>query len=516
MDKLSSKTERELAEFIGTFAYDPLGFVMAVFPWGQDTLADGTVNVRLQNKPDRKAAPEKWQIKFLKALGGFMVENAQRKALDLDYFVWRSAVASGHGVGKSALVAWLIIFFMSTRPDCRGIVTANTGDQLEGKTWPELGVWHDLAINKHWFGRTATTFFFAQYPEEKRKNYGFVAQTVSPERSEAFAGLHNAGSAVVMIMDEASGIDAKVTEVAEGAMTDGEPFLIKFGNPTRPDGDFYDCFTKPEKAELYYRDMVDNREVSLVNQMAIANLLKQYGEDSDEAKVRVYGQFPVQAFDGFLSPSIVTDAMTRELWEDASAPLILGVDVARYGNDRTIIYPRKGRDARTYPVWAFKGLSTTDVARKVADYAMVYKPDAIVIESTGPGAGVVDQLRAWGYQVHEVHPGAQSAKAHAFGRLRDEWWGTAREWIYAGGCLRDDKDLFGELTKIQYRVDGGGETKLSIESKKLMKERLGFSPDLADGFVLTFAVKQIIKRGAPDRPFGARQQASLDYDMYAL
>lgn len=510
MDKLSPKAEKELAEFVAGFRYNFSGLVLALFPWGQPTLPDGSSN------PLRDAkGPEPWQRKFLKALDEFMLENAYRKQLELDYLVWRSAIASGHGIGKSALVAMLIICFMSTRPDCRGVVTANTGDQLEGKTWPELGVWHELALNKHWFGRTATTFFFAAYPEEKRKNYGFVAQTVSPERSEAFAGLHNRDSAVVMIMDEASGIDAKVTEVAEGAMTDGEPFMFKFGNPTRPEGDFYDCFYKSETAEMYYRDSVDSRSVSFTNKMAIADIIRKWGEESDEAKVRVYGQFPTQAFDGFLSPSVVSEAMQRELWDDPAAPLILGVDVARYGNDRTVLYPRKGRDARTFPVWEFKGLNTTDVARKVADYIMQFKPDGVIVESTGPGAGVIDQLRSWGYRVHEVHPGAQAEETTQFGRMRDKWWFHLREWLYAGGCLREDKEIFNELTKIQYKVEGKGETKLVLESKKLMKERLTFSPDKADGLVLTFAAP-IIKRTADGhRPMGGRSQAALDYDMYA-
>lgn len=508
--RLSPKTEKELAQFIAGFRYNFYGLIMALFPWGQPTLPDGSSN------PLRDAkGPELWQTKFLKALDAFMLENAYRKDLDLDYLVWRSAIASGHGIGKSALVAMLIICFMSTRADCRGVVTANTGDQLEGKTWPELGVWHELAINKHWFGRTATTFYFSQYPEEKRKNYGFVAQTVSPERSEAFAGLHNRDSAVVMIMDEASGIDAKVTEVAEGAMTDGEPFMFKFGNPTRPEGDFYDCFYKPEVAEMYYRDTVDSREVSFTNKMAINDILRKWGEDSDEAKVRVYGQFPTMAFDGFLSPAIVSEAMARDLWEDPAQPFILGIDVARYGNDRTVFYPRKGRDARTLPVWEFKGLSTTDVAKKAADYIIQYKPDGVIIESTGPGAGVIDTLRSWGYKIHEVHPGANSAQPERYGRVRDEWWHALREWIYVGGCLREDKEIFNELTKILYHVDGKSETKTVLESKKLMKERLGFSPDKADALVLTFAAKIVKRDGTGDRPNGGRTQAALDYDMYA-
>lgn len=509
----SLKTEKELAEAIAAFRYSPLNFVKFIFPWG---VRDGPL------WPPSRAPRviEKWQEVFLRALGEHMTENALRQDMGLDYKVFRAAVTSGHGVGKSTLIAWLVLFFMSTRPECRGVVTANTQAQLELKTWPELGKWHDMLINKHWFARTATQIFFAAYTDEtKKKNYMFNAQTVSTETPEGFQGLHNLESAVVVLVDEASGIDEKVMEIIEGAMTDGEPFIVKFGNPTRPDGEFFEC-AEGKYAHMYYHQSVDSREVTFTNKEAIADIVRKYGENSDEAKVRVYGQFPSVAFDGFIPPALVSECQQREVWRDDNAPLVLGIDVARYGNDRTVLFGRKGRDARTWPSWDFKGLDSVQVAEKVAEWAMTYKPDAIVVEnSANSGSGVIDTLRHWNYKVFEVYPGARSAQPQLYDRLREEWWVAARQWMYDGGCLDPaDTELFSELTKLRYKVDHHHGTQLQVEAKAEMKKRIGFSPDRADAFVLTFAQRFVRKNiwNAPQQGLQTRQRAIVDYDVMAL
>ena len=323
---LSSEKEAELAEFIAQFYDDPYGFVMAVFPWGEPELADGSLNP-LANK----TGPEPWQRELLEDMGRHIKNNIILRELGLDMEVFRSAVASGHGIGKSAMVSWLIYFLMSTRVDTRGAVTASTQFQLEDKTWPELSKWHNLAINKHWFLWTATTFSFAAYPEDKRKNYRATAASVSETNTEAFAGLHNEGGTVFVLFDEASGVFKKIWEVADGALTDGEAFMFAFGNPTKPDGEFADCFDK--HAHMYRTRHVDSREVSFTNKNALADILRKYGEDSDEAKVRVKGQFPSQSFNGFFAADMIQASVDREEYGDPGAALIMAVDVARFGND---------------------------------------------------------------------------------------------------------------------------------------------------------------------------------------
>lgn len=500
---LAPDTEKKLAEYIAQFRYDFLGLVMALFPWGQK----GTP---LANRN----GPYKWQRELLVELGRFMRENAFRKQLDLDYLVWRSAVASGHGVGKSAFVAWLIYCIMSTRPNARGVVTANTGTQLETKTWPELAKWHAMALNKHWFTWTSTSFFFAQYPPDRQKNYMTSALTVSEENTEAFAGMHNDESAVFAIFDEASGIISNVWEVVEGALTDGEPFFFVFGNPTRPEGEFYNCFDKYK--QMYWRKHVDSREVPGTNKSQLNNIIDKYGADSDEAKIRVYGQFPTKSYDGFINAQLVHDAMTRQSFTDHGEALIMGVDVASSGADTTVICFRQGKDARSIPWTVLYGATDLIVANRVAELANKYRPDAIVIESIGPGAGVISALKIWNYRVVEFHPGIRQHKESLFYNNRAEVWHKGREWLQDGGCLPDNPELFKQLTQMIYTLDLQ-EQKIVMESKRDMRARGLPSPDDADSLMLTFAVK-VARRDMMASRSGLKrsdQTSITDYDVLA-
>lgn len=479
-DKISVDKERELAEFIAGFYADPYGFVMAVFPWGEPQLPDGSFNP-LHDKD----GPEDWQREELIALGEHIKKNQVLVDLGLDMEVYRLAIASGHGIGKSAFVSWIILFLMSTRVDTRMAVTASTQFQLEDKTWPELSKWHNLMLNRHWFLWSATALSFAAYPEAKRKNYRATAATVSETNTEAFAGLHNEGKTVAIVFDEASGVYPKIWEVADGALTDGEAFFFAFGNPTKPDGEFADCFDK--HAHMYRNRHVDSREVSFTNKNALNDIIRKYGEDSDEAKVRVKGQFPSQSFNGFIQSDAVDEAMQREEYGDPGAALIMAIDVARFGNDKSVIKFRQGRDARSIPALKFGKLSTVQLAEVAAREINAKRPDAVVIESTGPGAGVIDILRDKGYRIHEVHPGSAAVAHEHFVNKRAEYWAAMRDWIYDQGVLEADPELRSQLISIMYTLDRH-EQRIKLEAKEDMKKRGLPSPDEADTLALTFAV----------------------------
>lgn len=502
---LSSEKEAELAEFIAQFYDDPYGFVMAVFPWGEPELADGSLNP-LANK----TGPEPWQRELLEDMGRHIKNNIILRELGLDMEVFRSAVASGHGIGKSAMVSWLIYFLMSTRVDTRGAVTASTQFQLEDKTWPELSKWHNLAINKHWFLWTATTFSFAAYPEDKRKNYRATAASVSETNTEAFAGLHNEGGTVFVLFDEASGVFKKIWEVADGALTDGEAFMFAFGNPTKPDGEFADCFDK--HAHMYRTRHVDSREVSFTNKNALADILRKYGEDSDEAKVRVKGQFPSQSFNGFFAADMIQASVDRDEYGDPGAALIMAVDVARFGNDKSVIGFRQGRNAR-FPILEFGKISTVQLVQIVAGEINAKRPDAVVIEGTGIGAGVIDQLRALGYKIIEVHPGAAATRHDLYINRRAEYFSDFRDWVYDEGCLPNDPKLRAEMLGMMYSLDRH-EQRVKIEAKEDMKKRGLSSPDRADMLALTFAVKIPRRDLNKVRVAGRKPRAKIDYDPF--
>ena len=517
---LSIERETELARFIASFRNDPYGLVMAMYPWGSRRLPDGgkeriagmeTLPNGSPNPLIDKTGPDKWQRRELIALGKHMQENADREELGLEMIPWKAAYGTGHGVGKTAFVSWIIHIIMSTRRDTRGAVTATTQFQLDDKTWAELAKWHDLLINKHWFKWSASAYTFAPYPEEKQKNYRIAAATVSEHNTEAFAGLHNEGKAVLIIFDEASGVRGKVWEVAEGAMTDGEVFFFALGNCTDPDGEFAKCF---DEYEAFYRTQrIDSRDVELSNKLAIQQMIDKYGYESDVVKVRVRGIFPSQSYNGFISSDAVNEAMKREeVRVDRDAPLIMAVDVAHYGTDETIIGFRQGWDARSIPMLTFRGLNTIQVADRVAKIADARKPDGIIIESVGPGIGVIDQLKARNYRVHRAYPGAPHASQH-YVNNRAEWWSQMRDWIYEHGCIPEDKELYQQLTQVQYTLSRHS-GKTLIESKEDMRKRGLPSPDRADMLMLTFAIKiaRRDRRNMLDAEAGRHRTAKIEYD----
>jgi hypothetical protein len=478
---ISKDAEAALAEFVASFFADPYGFVMAMYPWGQPTLPDGSPNILA----DRKG-PEPWQRELLEDLGAHIRQNIELIELGLQPRVFRSAIASGHDVGKSAIVAWLIQIFMSTRVDTRGAVTASTQFQLEDKTWPELAKWHKLLLNKHWFKWSATTYSFAAYAEDQQKNYRTTAATVSKDNTEAFAGLHNEGRTVFVIFDEASGVDNKIWEVSEGALMDGEAFFFAFGNPTKPEGEFADCFDK--NRHLYRTRHIDSRTVSHTNKSALAFIVEKYGgEDTDQVKVRIRGLFPENTYDGFMDATMVRECMQRETaLVDPNAPLYMAVDVANKGGDEIVIGFRQGWNARL-PRHIFTNVRHKELLERVTKIADIHRPDIIIVECVGMGIPMCDDLEDLGYRVFRAYPGALSKQDYY--NMRTVWWAEMRDWIYEPlSAIDNDEDLFRQLTTIQYKLrksDG----KTLMESKDEMRERGLPSPDRADMLMLTFAVK---------------------------
>ena len=500
---VSKEVDEQLADFAGQFTFDFPGLVDAMFPWGSPPF---------DMPPYDK--PKKWRYEVLRQVSDHRRENHFRRLLGLDPVPFRLAIASGHGVGKSTLVAWLILCFMVTVPDVRGVVTANTAAQLETKTWPELGKWNGHSIFKHWFNWTATNLVYAPYPEDRRKNYMFNAATVSEENSEAFAGLHNVGSCAVVIFDEASGIPPILYEIADGvaAQSGTEFFFFAFGNPTRPDGPFFDCFYLHSKLFQVLLNL-DNRDVEGTNLIAQEQIIEKYGAESDEVKVRVKGQFPSKSMDGFISESVIAAAQRREVFADPSAPIIIGCDVARFGGDETCIRVRQGRNARTVhePIKIPYGRST-EVTRRLKELCDKLDADAIVIEGLDAGTGVIDQLAEAGYPVFEIHPNQRAEMHKRFGNLRAEMWAAFRDWLAGKGCIDSDPDLAGDLKNMRYRVETGeGQARgLLMEPKAKMRDRGLPSPDDGDSLALTFAVQINRRDERGNRRVGGSQAISAE------
>ena len=463
--------KQELANDIFGFFDDPLSFVLYAFPWGQP----GTV---LEDFPD---GPDAWAREEFAHMASHIRKNMDLKALKQQMEPYQLAVASGHGIGKSCFVAWLVLWLMSTRRHCRGVVTANTQIQLEGKTWAELAKWWNLAINKDWFKWTATKFYCTLEPDGE-KNWLFECVPWNEERTESFAGLHNANSSAVMIFDEASAIHDKIWEVAEGAMTDGEPFWFAFGNPTRNTGRFRECFGKFR--HRWRNRHVDSREVRITNKAQIEKWITDHGLDSDFVKVRVRGLFPAAGDKQFISGTLVDEAMRREVIPDPGAALIMGVDLSRGGTASNVIRFRKGRDARTLKPIRWKSRDTTYTTNRIAEAIDKYHPDGVCIDGGGVGGPIIDSLRKRRYRVVEVSFGAGPDNKDDFANKRVEIWHRMREWL-GYGCIDDDNILRDDLIGPEYDFDS--KDKLLLESKDHMEARGLASPDDGDALALTFA-----------------------------
>jgi hypothetical protein len=491
--------ELELIEDIAQFEHDPLGFVEFAFPWGTGELADHD-------------GPMEWQRQVLEQI---------RDGLTPDHAL-RLAIASGHGIGKSALVSWIILWAMSTRVDTIGVVTANTGDQLKLKTWVQLAKWHRLCITEHWFAVQAKAIF-AVDPEHE-KTWRIDAVTWNETRTEAFAGLHNEGKRILLLYDEASGIPDVIWDVSTGALTDKNTEILwtAFGNPTRNTGRFRECFAGGRFHHRWNPQQIDSRNVPITNKEEIAEWVTDYGEDSDFVRVRVRGVFPRSGSLQFISADLVDAAASphRDPPVTIYDPLIMGVDVQRFGDDKSVIRFRRGRDARTIAPLKFRNLDTMQLAAKVAELNALHRPDAIFIDGGGVGAGVVDRCRYLKLPITEVQFGASPDRdqigqsgAIIYANKRAEMYGTMKEWL-SGGMIDDDPELRAELPSIEYGyMMREGRDALVLEKKEHMKKRGLASPDDADALALTFAYP--VGPSDHSHQFNRRQGIETEYDPFA-
>jgi hypothetical protein len=495
----AQRAEDLLLEEIESFQHDPLGYVLYAFTWGEGELKDS-------------AGPRKWQRKFLKRLGERLRSGEKPSKVIADSLAILTAIASGHGIGKSALVAWIILWAMSTFEDTRGVVTANTENQLKTKTWPELATWHRRAINSHWFVFTATALFSSDKTHEKTWRIDMVAW--SETNTEAFAGLHNKGKRVLLIFDEASAIHDKIWEVSEGALTDEDTEIIwcVFGNPTRNTGRFRRCF-----GDLRHRwegEQIDSREVEGTNKAQIEAWVQDYGEDSDFVRVRVRGVFPRASSMQFIDSDLVTQAMTREARCNLTDPLIMTLDIARGGDDNCVFRFRRGLDARSIKPIRIPGSEVRDSMRlvsKAVELLTLHKPDAFFFDGTGVGGPVGDRIRQLGFNVMEVQFGAGSPDAK-YANMRAYMYGMLRDWLHSGGAIDKDITLETDLTSIEYTHNKRDQ--LILMSKEHMKNVLHLaSPDDGDALAMSFSYP-VAPKEKHSHTLGANEHHTVDFDPF--
>lgn len=407
----------------------------------------------------------------------------------------RVSIRSGHGTGKSAAMAWTILWGMVCFPEVKIPVTAPTGHQLEDVLWAELAKWHRKMPEplRSSFEHTATKFYRIDRPEGAFA----VPRTSRKEQPEALQGFH--AQTVIFIIDEASGIADEVFEVAEGALSTAGAYVLMAANPTRMEGYFHASHHKDRAqwAALWW----NGEESSLVSREYVSGMAAKYGETSSIYRIRVRGDFAGNP-DGVISLDLVEAAVLRRVTPFGVRRW--GLDVARFGVDRTALAKRWGNTLTQKVKW-WNGKDTMQVAGLVlneySDTPAPERPEAICIDVIGLGAGVVDRCKEMGLPVVGINVAEAPAVKDQFNRLRDELWFDAREWFASRECtMPEDDDLTAELTLPGFRVLSNGKKK--VQDKDELK-RLGMSsPDLADAFCLTFAKagSTLRRKPAPTTP----------------
>ncbi len=466
--------DEKLIEWLAEVKDDPLAFVMGAFPWGEA----GTV---LEDYD----GPMEW--------GKALMERIRLGLITFEEAI-QEATASGHGIGKSATVAQIIMWAFTTFPDTRGVITANTETQLKTKTWAELGKWFNLCFfAKDHFTLTATALLSKDPSRERTWRIDMIPW--SEKNTEAFAGLHNYGKRLLLIMDEASAIPDIIWETAEGALTDANTQILwlVFGNPTRNSGRFKECFGSGKHAKFWHHTQIDSRSVPITNKDRFKKWIEAYGEDSDFVRVRVLGQFPRQGEMEFFTAADIDAAMIREdVYVDIQTPLALGVDVARYGANNSVIFPRKGRDARTIDRKRYNGINTVELANKVFETFNELRPDGIFIDEGGVGGGVVDNCRQMRLHVVGVQFGGRDdITGTVFGTLGEKYAnkrsamaGATRAWLKTG-ALPNDPELRTAMLAITYTFNKKDEIQLTSK-EDLMVDNPNLVLDDLDALFCTF------------------------------
>jgi hypothetical protein len=413
------------------------------------------------------AEPDPWQADALRALA---------------HGHTRLSIRSGHGVGKSCFAAWAMTWFANTRAPFKVGVTAPSAPQLFDALWPEL---------RSWFGRlpdgwrdlwdlTTDRIALKAAPDE----CFITARTARADKPEALQGLHSAN--IMLVADEASGVDEAVFEAAGGSMSSPGAITVLLGNPTRATGFFWR--THMLERDRWYARRVGSNDSTRVDPKFCQEIADRYGLESNAYRVRVLGEFPLADSDTLIGAAMVDEAMKRDVALDLTAPELWGVDVARFGTDSSVLLKRRGFVVPEMPR-RWRQIDTMTLAGAIKaefDLAKQSRPALIVVDVIGIGAGVVDRLGEQGLPVLGVNVAESASTTARFARLRDELWFRAREWLEARHCRLPYNEQFrDDLCGPRYSFLSDG--RLQVESKNAMRSRGLSSPDIADAFCLTFA-----------------------------
>lgn len=430
----------------------------------------------------------------------FEPDKWQRDALSDLAESSKVAIKSGQGVGKTGLEAVALLWFLTCFPYPRIVATAPTKQQLHDVLWSEVAKWQERSpLLKSILKWTKTYIYMLGH--EKR----WFATARTATKPENMQGFHEDN--MLFIIDEASGVADPIMEAILGTLSGGNNKLLMCGNPTRTSGTFFDAFNSDRG--IYKCHTVSSLDSKRTNKENIQALIKKYGEDSNVVRVRIKGLFPNQEDDVFIGISTAEKGMMTEIENEIINKISFGVDVARYGNDETVI--AKNVSGRiTLPVqFRGQGLMTT-VGKVVLQYRKVIEeyPDYkgfvyVNIDDCGLGGGVTDRLEEVKIEENldrmiivpvnasERVPDDVVEEANSIVKVKDVYdnmtsylWGVVKERLLAGQIsLENDSELIAQLSCRKYTLTSRG--RILLESKKEMKKRGLDSPDRADAVALS-------------------------------
>ena len=427
------------------------------------------------------AEPDEWQKRFLR---DFADPEKRRQALK-----------ACKGPGKTTALAWAIWNFLLCYGDnedhAKGAATSITGDNLRDNLWTELAKWRNRSkLLQQSFEWTATRIYSYENPD----THFFSARTWQSkadksQQANTLAGLH--GKFLLFVLDESGGMPDAVMVAAEaGLSTWAEGHFIKVlqaGNPTHTSGPLYRACTA--EATLWSvieitGDPDDPMRSPRINVQWAREQIGKHGRNNAWVLVNVFGKFPPSSINALLGPEEIRAAIDRERPKKNSAPVVLGVDVARYGDDSSVIAPRQGFVA--HPFEQLRNLNSIQGAGHVIKAEDQWESVATFVDATGGfGTGWIDQLEALGRTPIGVVYSAAARNERRYYNKRTEMHFELADWVKAGGCLPDDPELVEELSALTYTFDKKG--RMQLVEKDQVKDVIGRSPDKADALAQTFA-----------------------------
>ncbi len=426
----------------------------------------------------------------------------------------QQAFKAAKGCGKSTCLAWLCWNFLLTRPHAKVGAVSITRDNLADGLWAEMSKWQQRApVLARAFTWQRDRIFCNDAPSTWFMSAKSYAKDASEDQqANTLAGFH--ADFVMFVLDEVGGMSDAVMVAAEAARSGCvECHIVAAGNPTHLSGPLYRAATVDRNKPWWVAEITgdpDNpKRSSRIPVDWAAEQIARYGRDNPFVMVNVLGEFPPSSLNALIGPEEVEQAMSRSCREEdiRTAPRILGVDVAQFGDDASCIVLRRGLQA--FRPRQERNLSSTDGAAVVSAEWNRTDADAVFIDSTGGyGAGWIDRLRELGRAPIGVQFAGRATESERYFNKRAEMYLDVVEWIRRGGALWRSERLKAALTQTTYSFKGG---RLLLEPKEQVKNRLGYSPDEADALALTFAA-DVAARELP-RQRGRPMQ--VEYDPFA-